>query len=58
MHYRQWLVNETWDSIADWYTELVRGGSPMHQFARDILLAALPDSLAGLEILDIVVAKA
>ena len=53
MHYRQYLVDETWDSIADWFTTLVRDGSPMHQFARDILLAALPDSLVGLEILDI-----
>lgn len=44
---------DTWDSIADWYTELVRHGSPMHQFARDILLAALPDNLTGLQILDI-----
>ncbi|MDO3401376.1 methyltransferase domain-containing protein [Mycolicibacterium neoaurum] len=46
-------MDETWNSIADWYTELVRDGSPMHQFARDILLAVLPDSLAGLTVLDI-----
>jgi ubiquinone/menaquinone biosynthesis C-methylase UbiE len=47
------LVDETWDSIADWYAIFVRSGSPMHQFARDILLATLPESLDGLSVLDV-----
>lgn len=42
-----------WDGIADWYSELVRGGSAMHQFSRDILLSALPDSMLGLDVLDV-----
>lgn len=46
-------MDATWDSIADWYTALVRDGSPMHQFARDILLASLPNNLTSLQILDI-----
>ncbi len=40
-----------WNGIADWYAELVRGGSAMHQFSRDILLNALPD-MPGLDVLD------
>lgn len=46
-------MEETWDSIADWYTTFVRSGSPMHRFARDILLAHLPESLDGLPVLDV-----
>ncbi|AQT77999.1 hypothetical protein B1R94_00225 [Mycolicibacterium litorale] len=42
-----------WDEIADWYTALVRGGSAMHQFSRDILLNALPDRMIGLDVLDV-----
>lgn len=42
-----------WDSIADWYAELVRGGSAMHQFSRDILLNALPAPVFGLDLLDV-----
>lgn len=40
-----------WNGIADWYAELVRGGSAMHQFSRDILINALSD-VSGLEVLD------
>jgi ubiquinone/menaquinone biosynthesis C-methylase UbiE len=47
------LVDDDWDSIADWYAELIRGGSTMHQFSRDILLNALPDNLVGLHVLDV-----
>lgn len=47
------LVDENWESIADWYADLVRGGSSMHQFSCDILLKALPDNLSGRDILDI-----
>ena len=39
---------ETWDSIADWYAALVRGGSAMHEFSRDILLSVLPLLSVGL----------
>ena len=46
-------VDENWDSIADWYASLVRDGSPMHSFSRDILLSVLPANLAGLNALDI-----
>jgi ubiquinone/menaquinone biosynthesis C-methylase UbiE len=47
------LVDENWDSIADWYAALVRDGSPMHGFSRDILLSALPLTLEGIHVLDI-----
>jgi 2-polyprenyl-3-methyl-5-hydroxy-6-metoxy-1,4-benzoquinol methylase len=46
-------VDENWDSIGDWYAQLVRGGSAMHRFSRDILLEALPANLFGLDILDV-----
>ena len=46
-------MDETWDSIADWYTRLVRDGSVMHEFSRDILLSLLPYQLAGLDVLDL-----
>jgi ubiquinone/menaquinone biosynthesis C-methylase UbiE len=46
-------VEADWDGIADWYAELVRGGSAMHQFSRDILLNALPDGMLGLDVLDV-----
>lgn len=46
-------MNDDWDSIADWYTSLVRDGSPMHQFARDILLSVMPPDLAGMDVLDL-----
>ncbi|HEX6681439.1 MAG TPA: methyltransferase domain-containing protein [Candidatus Limnocylindrales bacterium] len=44
---------ETWDSIADWYAEHLRAGSAMHEFARDVLLAALPVDLRGRRVLDV-----
>lgn len=46
-------MSESWDSIAEWYAAFVRGGSPMHRFARDILLSALPPTLTGLDVLDV-----
>jgi len=46
-------VEEDWDGIAEWYVELVRGGSVMHRFARDILLKALPVNLIGFGVLDV-----
>lgn len=45
-------MDETWDTIADWYTQQV-AGSAMHNFARDALLTALPSDLTGLHILDL-----
>lgn len=47
------LVEDDWDSIADWYVDLVRDGSAMHQFSRDILLNALSDRLFDLDVLDV-----
>lgn len=47
------LVEDDWDGIADWYAELVRGGSAMHRFSRDILLNGLSDNLSGLDVLDV-----
>lgn len=46
-------MDEDWDGIAEWYAELVRGGSAMHRFSRDILLKALPANVIGLNILDV-----
>jgi SAM-dependent methyltransferase len=46
-------VDETWDSIAEWYTRLVRDGSAMHEFSRDVLLSLLPQQLAGRHVLDL-----
>ncbi|MEV0645280.1 methyltransferase domain-containing protein [Phytomonospora sp. NPDC050363] len=44
---------ETWDSIADWYAEKLRSGSALHDFARDLLLDALPGDLTGHGVLDV-----
>jgi SAM-dependent methyltransferase len=44
---------ETWDTIADWYAERLRLGSAMHEFTRDILLAALPADLNGVRVVDL-----
>lgn len=44
---------ETWDSIADWYTALVRDGSAMHEFSRGILLSAVPPTLTENCVLDV-----
>lgn len=46
-------MDDDWDSIADWYVDLVRDGSAMHQFSRDILLNALSDTLFDLDVLDV-----
>jgi len=46
-------VEDDWDGIAEWYAELVRGGSAMHRFSRDVLLKALPVSVIGLDVLDV-----
>jgi len=46
-------VDQTWDSIADWYATLVRDGSAMHDFSRDILLSVLPPTLAHAHVLDV-----
>jgi ubiquinone/menaquinone biosynthesis C-methylase UbiE len=44
---------EDWESIGDWYAQLVRSGSAMHRFSRDILLEALPANLFGFDLLDV-----
>ncbi|MFI5635358.1 class I SAM-dependent methyltransferase [Streptomyces sp. NPDC051664] len=46
-------MTDSWDTIADWYAELLRSGSAMHDFARDILLGRLPGLLAGHRVLDL-----
>jgi 2-polyprenyl-3-methyl-5-hydroxy-6-metoxy-1,4-benzoquinol methylase len=46
-------VTETWDTIADWYADRLSAGSPMHGFARDALLAALPQDLTGVRVTDL-----
>jgi ubiquinone/menaquinone biosynthesis C-methylase UbiE len=42
----------TWDSIADWYAELVASGSPPQRMALDAILELLP-ALEGQAILDL-----
>ena len=46
-------MNDSWDSIADWYATLVRTGSPMHDLARDAVLECLPPDLSGLRVVDV-----
>ncbi|MEU6265478.1 class I SAM-dependent methyltransferase [Saccharopolyspora shandongensis] len=46
-------MDETWDTIADWYAEVLHRGSAMNEFARDVLLAALPVDLTGVRVLDL-----
>ena len=46
-------VDENWDSLADWYVALVRGGSAMHEFSRDILLSEVPNILSDTPVLDV-----
>jgi SAM-dependent methyltransferase len=46
-------MNDNWETIADWYAERLRAGSAMHEFARDILLAALPSDLRGVRVVDL-----
>ncbi|WP_157536657.1 class I SAM-dependent methyltransferase [Kitasatospora mediocidica] len=47
------LMTDTWNTIADWYAELLRTGSAMNEFSRDILLDCLPVELSGRSILDL-----
>lgn len=49
----KFLMAETWETMADWYAELLRSGSPMNEFARDILLGLLPSDLTGVRIVDL-----
>ncbi|MCC9308283.1 class I SAM-dependent methyltransferase [Kitasatospora sp. RB6PN24] len=44
---------DTWDSIADWYVELLRSGSALNDFDRVILLEQLPADLTGQQVLDV-----
>lgn len=46
-------MTESWDTIADWYAELLRTGSALHDFARDSLLCRVPENLAGAPVLDL-----
>jgi trans-aconitate methyltransferase len=46
-------VSDTWDTIADWYTERLRAGSAMHDLAGGALLARLPQDLRGVRVLDV-----
>jgi SAM-dependent methyltransferase len=46
-------VTQTWDDIADWYADHIRGGAAMNDFAREILLGALPADLTGVRALDV-----
>jgi SAM-dependent methyltransferase len=43
----------TWDDIADWYADHLRNGSALNDFARDLLLRALPGDLTGSRALDV-----
>jgi ubiquinone/menaquinone biosynthesis C-methylase UbiE len=46
-------VEDNWDTIADWYAAQLNTGSPMHDFARDALLAALPQDMSGARVVDL-----
>lgn len=46
------MTREGWEDIADWYHDLVAGGSPTHQTALAALVALVPD-VAGAEVLDL-----
>ncbi|MEY9946646.1 class I SAM-dependent methyltransferase [Kitasatospora sp. GAS1066B] len=46
-------MTDTWDTIADWYAQLLRNGSALNEFSRDILLDQLPDDPAGRRVLDV-----
>ena len=43
---------QTWDDIADWYGDLVAGGSPTHETALAALLELAPD-MSGAAVLDL-----
>jgi ubiquinone/menaquinone biosynthesis C-methylase UbiE len=46
-------MTDSWDTIADWYAELLRAGSALNDFNRDVLLDHLPDALSGHRVLDV-----
>lgn len=46
-------MTDTWDTIADWYADHIHHGSAMHEFARDVLLDALPADMSGQRVLDL-----
>lgn len=46
-------MDENWDTIADWYAEQLSVGSAMHEFARDLLLGALPHDLSRTRAVDL-----
>lgn len=46
------MPEPTWESIADWYAAKLAAGSPIHQWARVVLLAELP-GLHGQSVLDL-----
>jgi ubiquinone/menaquinone biosynthesis C-methylase UbiE len=46
-------MTDSWDTIADWYADLLRAGSAMHEFNLDALLDHLPEDLTGHRVLDL-----
>ncbi|MEV5508917.1 class I SAM-dependent methyltransferase [Streptomyces orinoci] len=46
-------MSDSWDTIADWYAALLRAGSAMHDFNREVLLEHLPEELGGHRVLDL-----
>src|SRR2546423_2913801 len=46
-------MSDSWDTIADWYADRIHHGSAMHEFARAVLLDALPTEMDGLRVLDL-----
>jgi SAM-dependent methyltransferase len=53
VHRLQPSMTDTWDAIADWYADRIHHGSAMHEFARDVLLEALPSDMSGQRVLDL-----
>jgi len=45
-------VTETWDSMGDWYAELLAAGSPPHQLSIEAMLRLLP-AVTGQPVLDL-----
>ncbi|MFI9723174.1 class I SAM-dependent methyltransferase [Streptomyces sp. NPDC052396] len=46
-------MTDSWDTIADWYARLLRAGSAIHDFNRDVLLEHLPEGPGGRRVLDL-----
>ncbi|MEY9872104.1 ubiquinone/menaquinone biosynthesis C-methylase UbiE [Streptacidiphilus sp. MAP12-33] len=46
-------MSDSWDTIADWYADLLRAGSALNDFSRDVLLDQLPEVLSGHHVLDL-----